>query len=410
MYRVSPHLDRLALALLAGASLATLAVNLAPALYYDAIEMRLLPDSAFLPLLTPQVLVTQGLMALFLFVLGKEFYESLRLEGGILADPKVRRLLAPMIAGALVLPLGFWALSGWLGQTDLTGIEGWSLCLGADLALAWAIGRRVFGVDHPALPLLLFLAVALDMIAAAGLGLERLSAALLALLPAPELHDSANRLAGAAKLLWLLPAALAPLIYRRLWGHHDPQDSERQHRRAEALTPIVLTALVTWVAVLMSGLPAALALLPLIPMIPHAPRSLGLFAEAEALLHDPLNRLEARIMPALPLVAFLFGLVAGGIDLGALGPDTARIFTVQALRPLGLLIGAVLAVWLLGASLPRGMRGRDLMLVALVLAPGLTLPLLALDQGLGGVASGARAGLALALVFAPLALILGRRV
>ncbi|MCW1919292.1 Na+/H+ antiporter NhaA [Rhodobacter sp. KR11] len=410
MYRVSPHLDRLALSLLAGATLATLAVNLRPDLYYDLIETRLLPDSPFLPLLTPQVLITQGLMALFLFVLGKEFFESLRLEGGLLAAPAARRLLAPTLAGALLLPLALWTVTGQMGFSDLPGIEGWSLCLGADLALAWTFGRRLFGQDHPALPLLLFLAVALDMIAAGGIALERLTAALLALLPSPEVYDSANRLAGAVKLLWLLPAALAPLIYRATWGHHAVQDSQRQHRRSEALTPILITALITWGSVLMAGLPAALALLPMIPMIPHAPRSLGLFAEAEALLHDPLNRLESLILPALPVVVFLFGLTAGGIDFGALGPDTARTLGALALRPVGLVAGAVLAIGLLGASLPQGMRGRDLILVALLLTPGLTLPLLALDQGLGGggAASGARAGLAMSLLFGPLALSLGR--
>ena len=51
-----------------------------------------------LPLLTPRRLVTEGLMALFLFALGKEFFESLRLEGGLFADPLRRRLLGPALA------------------------------------------------------------------------------------------------------------------------------------------------------------------------------------------------------------------------------------------------------------------------------------------------------------------------
>lgn len=408
MIRVSPHLDRLALALLLGAATATLAVNLAPAAYYDAIEYRLLPDLALLPRLTPQTLVTQGLMALFLFVLGKEFFESLRLEKGPLSSPAQRRLVAPALAGALILPLILWSTLGLMGLSDLPGIAGWSLCLGADLALAWAFGRRVFGPDHPALPLLLFFALALDMVAAGGIAAERFTLALTALLPSPELPDSANRLAGAAKLLWLVPAVLAPLVYRARFAM--PATTETAHQRGQALGPILVTGLVTWASVLLAGLPAALALLPLIPIIPHASHSLGLFAEAESRLHDPLNRLEARILPLLPPVAFLFGLTAGGVDLGILGPDVLRTFGALALRPLGLLLGIGFAVALLGARLPRGVRLRDMVLVALLLAPGMTLPLLALDQGLGGggAAGGARAGLALSLLFGPLALGLSR--
>ncbi|NBZ86190.1 Na+/H+ antiporter NhaA [Stagnihabitans tardus] len=408
MIRVSPHLDRLALALLLGAATATLAVNLAPAAYYDAIEYRLLPDLALFPRLTPQTLVTQGLMALFLFVLGKEFFESLRLEKGILAAPAQKRLIAPALFGALCLPLFLWSVTGLLGLSDLPGIAGWSLCLGADLALAWAFGRRIFGPGHPALPLLLFLALALDMIAAGGIAAERLTLALTALLPSPEVPDSANRLAGAAKLLWLLPAALAPLVYRARFAPTGP--SERQHQRGQALAPILVTALITWASVLMAGLPAALALLPLIPLIPHAAHGLGLFAEAENRLQDPLNRLEARILPLLPVVAFLFGLTAGGVDFAILGPDVARTLGALALRPVGLLLGIGLGIGLMGARLPPGLRLRDLVLVALLLAPGLTLPLLALDQGLGGggAAGGARAGLALSLLFGPLALGLAR--
>ena len=410
MYRVSPHLDRLALALLAGAALATVAVNLAPDLYYDAIEARLLPDSGFLPLVTPQILVTQGLMALFLFALGKEFFEALQLEGGALAHPRTRALFAPALAGGLVLPLTLWVVTGRMGLGDLPGQAGWSLCLGADLSLAWVFGRRLFGASHPALPLLMFLALALDMVAAGGIGLERFTLALTALMPAPDVADTANRLAGAGKLLWLLPAALAPLVYRRLFATHAaPQESERQHRRAAALGPILLTALVTWGGVLMAGLPAALALLALIPMIPHARHSLGLFAAAESLLHDPLNRIEAAILPGLPLVAFLFGLTAGGVDLSGLGPDTGRVLAALALRPLGLWLGLRLALTL-GARLPEGVGRRDLPWIALLLMPGLTLPLLALDQGLGGggLAAGARAGLALSLLAGPLALLLAR--
>ncbi|MFN3576852.1 MAG: Na+/H+ antiporter NhaA, partial [Tabrizicola sp.] len=90
MYRVSSVLPRFALALLAGVVLATLWVNLAPAGYYDAIEWRLLDLDlprwiAPLPIsLTPMTLVSDGLMALFLFIVGKELWEALVAEHGSL--------------------------------------------------------------------------------------------------------------------------------------------------------------------------------------------------------------------------------------------------------------------------------------------------------------------------------------
>lgn len=411
MTRVSPHLDRLAFSMLAGVLLATLAVNLAPGTYYDVIEARLLPDLAFLPVLTPQLLVTQGLMALFLFVLGKEFYESLRLEGGPLAIRSTRRLMAAGLVGALALPLAFWLATGAAGLGDLPGGAGWSLTLGADLALALAFGRRLFGPNHPALPLLIFTALALDMTAAAAIGLERLFGAFAALWP-QDGFDTENRIAGALRLLWLLPAAAALLTYARGFARHAaPMDTERHHRRAEAATPILLTAAALWICTLMAGLPAALALLPLIPLIPHAARSLGLFAEAESLLHDPLNRIEARLLPLLPAFAFLFGLVAGAIDLGALGADTLRAAVAGLLRPLGLVLGCSLALAFGQARLPWGVTRADIGRIGLLLVPGLTLPFLALDQGLGGggLADAARGGLGLTLLAAPITLALSRR-
>lgn len=112
MYRVSSFVPRFAKALLGGAALATVWVNLAPASYYDSIEWRLLDLDlpswlARLPIsLTPITLVSDLLMALFLFVTAKELWEALALEQGAL---KGRQAILPagmavggMIGAALV--------------------------------------------------------------------------------------------------------------------------------------------------------------------------------------------------------------------------------------------------------------------------------------------------------------------
>ena len=62
--------------------------------------------------------------------------------------------------------------------------------------------------------------------------------------------------------------------------------------------------------------------MPIIPAIPHAKRAFGLFAEAEELLHDPLNRLAHLAVKPLLVVLFLFGLTRGGVDLMAFAPTT----------------------------------------------------------------------------------------
>ena len=82
MYRVSSFLRHFAWALMAGVALATLWVNLDAASYYDFIEWRLfdlpLPAmlSPFALSLTPLVIVSDGLMALFVFFIGKELWEA----------------------------------------------------------------------------------------------------------------------------------------------------------------------------------------------------------------------------------------------------------------------------------------------------------------------------------------------
>ena len=94
MYRVSPFVRHFANALVIGVIAATAWVNLSAASYYDFIEWRL----ADLPLplwlspaptsLTPLIFVSDGLMALFMFFVGKELWEALVLERGALSGPQ----------------------------------------------------------------------------------------------------------------------------------------------------------------------------------------------------------------------------------------------------------------------------------------------------------------------------------
>ncbi len=399
MYRVSPFVTRFARALLGGAALATLWVNLAPASYYDSIEWRLLDLG--LPTwlsprpisLTPFGLIAEGLMALFFFFIGKELWEALTVERGAL---KGAQALLPLglTVGGLIGAAGLWIFTAGLVETAAEAgfATGWQVPLGSDVVLCFLLGRRVFGPGHPALHLLLLLAIATDILALLILGLTQ---PLAVLRPA-----------------WLVLPLAAALAVWALHGRAPAPNAPETARRARLqLWPYVLAGAASWIGVAAAGLPGALGLLPIIPAIAHADRSFGLFAEVEELLHDPLNRLAHLLVWPLTVVLFLFGLTRGGVDLAAFAPTTLSVLAGLWLgRPLGMvLIGLGLAA-VLGLRLPPGVSVRDVLTIAALMAMGFTVPVLALDSALpGGVMQeAARLGLALSLPAGPLTVLLAR--
>lgn len=399
MYHISPFVRSFAWALAAGAGLATLWVNLDPASYYDAIEWRIvdlrLPGliAPFPVSLTPMALVSEGLMALFMFFVGKELWEALALERGALSG-RQSVLPAGMVAGAVLGGVLLWIVTGAMVETaEEAGFAvGWTVPVGSDVVLAYVFGRRVFGAGHPALHLLLLIAIACDI-----LGL------LLTGLVYPP--------AGLRPLWLVLPVAASLGVWRFYGRRPGAQASERQRRHGLALWPYVLAGAVSLTGVLAAGLPGALGLLPVIPAIPHAERSFGLFAEAEGFLHDPLNRLAHLLVKPLAVVLFLFGLTRGGIDLAAFAPTTVTVLAAFWVgKPVGLILGFLAAARLGGGVLPRGLSLRDILLVAVLTGMGFTVPVLALDPGLpgGAMSEAARLGLALTLLAGPAALGLSR--
>ncbi len=400
MYRVSPFVRHFATALIGGAVLATAWVNVAPASYYDAIELRLADLSApgwtGLPSITlsPVNLVSGPLMALFMFFIGKELWEALVLERGALAGRARASMPLGAVVGGMIGAVMAWLIFSQLFETaqEASFGTGWPVPLGSDVVLCYVFGRVTFGRDHPALHLLLLITIAYDILGLLVLGLAY---------PEAEL-----------RMVWLLlPLAAMALT----WFFHSrlarADATERQHRHAYALWPYVMFGALSWLGVALSGLPAALGLLPMIPVIPHAERSFGLFAQAEEFLNDPLNRLARLMVRLLPGVLFLFGLTRGGVEFAALAPTTGSVLAALWLgKPLGLLIGALVAGVLTGKLLPDSLRLSDLLLIAILSGTGFTVPVLALDSALpgGAMAEAARLGLALSLLAGPAALGLSR--
>ena len=398
MYRVSPFVRHFAFALMSGVALATVWLNLSPESYYDAIEWRLIEVSLtdwlvhapFVP--TPLSVVSEGLMAFFLFFVGKELWEALILERGALSG---RRAILPLsgMVGGWFGAVSLWLITGALFETALEATPGvgWMVPIGSDVVLCYLVGRFIFGAGHPALHLLLLLTIGSDI---AGLVIVGLTS------PSADL-----------RLLWLLLTVGSAFGVWWAFGRHaKPNATERDQRRAFQLWPYVFAGVFSWLGVVFAGLPGALGFLPIIPAIPHADRAFGLFAEAEEFLHDPLNRLAHLFVRPLAVILFLFGLTRGGVDVLAIAPTTTTVLSAMWIgKPIGILFGAACA-GLSGFPMPPGARLRDFVLVALISGIGFTVPVLALDAALpgGGMAEAARAGFVVTFLMAPIAILIGK--
>lgn len=398
MYRVSTFLRDFALALLSGAAIATIWVNLAPGLYYDTMEWRLidlaLPDwiAADDYGLTPIRLAGEVLMALFFFFLGKEMWEALMLKRGALHGRRAALPVAAALGGMVAAVAGWLILSGLLETAEeaYPG-AGWVVPLGADAVLAYFFGRLVFGPAHPALHVLLLIAIAMDITGLLVFGLAY-----------PE---------TGLTLAWL---ALPLLAATGAWWFAGRQANcganERLRRRSLQLWPYALAGVVSWIGVFAAGLPPALGLLPILPVMPHADHAFGLFAEAEEYLTDPLNRMAHLLVVPLHAVLFLFGLTHGAVDLAAWAPTT--VVTLGALwiaKPFGMLLGGLVIARALGFRLPPGMGKRDFAVITLLCGIGFTVPLQSIGTALpgGAMTEAARLGLAITLLAGPLALLAG---
>jgi Na+:H+ antiporter, NhaA family len=213
--------------------------------------------------------------------------------------------------------------------------------------------------------------------------------------------------------MWLiLPAAAALLVWWRYGHRAAPHESLRRAQRVSVVWPYVLAGLVSWAGVLAAGLPGALGLLPILPAIAHANRSFGLFAEAEGLLHDPLNRLAQMLIWPACAAMFGFGLTYGAIDPSAFGIVTVIMLAALWVgKPAGLLLFARVLPRYPGQSPLLALRPRDLACIAPLFALAFTGPALGLPWTLppGVVADAARLGLALSLFAAPLSLLIARK-
>ena len=318
-------------------------------------------------------------MVLFLGLMAKEVVEATA-PGGVLHS--LRRALLPIVSSVgavLVPPFVYLGAVYALDEPLLRSV--WLVTATVDVAIAYFIGRLIFGARHPIVPFLLLLAISADVFALVLLGV---------------LHPvrTAN---GTAGVLLVALALGSALMLRRL--------------RARSFWPYLLVCGTSaWAGLYLAGLPPALALILVVPFMPHAARDPGFFVDAPPGARDALNRFELWGRYPMHVALFLFGLVNAGVLLRTVeaGIWAVPIATLVG-RPMGVIIGVGLAL-VAGLHLPARIGWREIVVAGLAASTGFTLALFVAGAALGPgpLLAETRLGVLLSLVSAPLAVVLAR--
>jgi len=314
-------------------------------------------------------------MLFFFALMTKEVVEATAPDGVL--HPR-RRALLPIVAslGATAVPALIYVPVVQALDEPMLAVLGWPASLVTDLAIGYFVARLAFG-RHPAIPFLILLGIASDMI----------GFAILAVFSATgERHlTGLPILAGAIAIAYGLRRA-----------------------RIRSFWPYLLAAGgVSWFGFFWSGLHPALALVPIIPFLPRAARDPGFFVDALPTAKDTLSRFEVWWRYPAQAALFFFGLVNAGVPIGAFEPGALGLpITVIVGKPLGLLAGVGVAL-LCGLHLPHKIGWRELIVGGLVASMGFSIGLFfsgALFPS-GQLRSEVSMGVLMALAGAPLALV-----
>ncbi len=311
---------------------------------YTALSQTVVGPASWHLDLTLETWATDGLLALFFFVVGLELKQEL--VAGSLRDVRSAAVPALAAVGGMALPAGIFALVTTLAG-DHEALHGWAIPTATDIAFALAV-LAVFGRGLPSAlrTFLLTLAVVDDLLAIVVIAVfytEHLNLAYLA--------------GGLAGVLLFALAARAPRF---------------------TLVALPVIALATWGLVHASGVHSTIA-----------GAMLGLVVPATRLRSEPMaraTRYERALRPwstsvALPVFAFFAAGVSlvDGAGAGAIVWQPVVLAVVVGLT-LGKLVGALgvtaLVTRLTPLRLPQGIGMRDLLPVGLLAGIGFTVALL----------------------------------
>jgi NhaA family Na+:H+ antiporter len=307
------------------------------------------PESGGTRVVNLHFLVNEGLMAFFFALMGKEIRDA-TLPGGPLSQP--RRLAVPLVAtaGGIVGPVAIYlAVAAAHGRLPELA-NGWAIPVATDIAFSYLIARLIFGRRHPAIPFLLLLAIADDLV-----GLVILAVCY----PEAELH-----------LSWLLVTALGVAIgvsFRRL-------------RLYNPWWYVAVPGAFSWIGFALSGLRPALGLLPIIFLLPHGGAASGRHEKRRYSGEDALNRFEHFWKRPVEVFLGLFALLNAGVMLGSVGVASAAVLAGLLVgKPLGIWLAALAAAYVLRLGMPARVGPRELLVLGCTAGIGFTVSLFVAD-------------------------------
>jgi len=130
----------------------------------------------------------------------------------------------------------------------------------------------------------------------------------------------------------------------------------------------------SWLALFLSGVHPALALVPIVPFFPHGRRDRGLLVEPAPQAHDTLTLFERWWRLPVEVVLLLFGLVNAGVPLHGLEIGMWTIPVAALGRPVGIVAAAGVAI-AAGLHLPHRVGWRELLVIGCAASIGLVFAL-----------------------------------
>lgn len=360
--------------LVAGVVVALVWANLDPAGYH-AFDTRPLWGGLSFHFISNELFMT-----LFFGIAAVEITQSC-LPGGDL-NPLSRAVnpLLGTLGGVLGPVLVYLGLNSLVGGPELH--NGWGIPTATDIALAWLAARTVFGPAHPAVSYLLLLAVADDAI---GL-------VIIAIFYPDPSHPVAP--------VWLLLTCLGMLV---AWG--------LRRRRVRSYWPyILLGGSLSWGGLHLAHLHPALGLVFIIPFLPHAPRERKHLFDEDPGDRSSLAQFEHEWKVVVDFGLFMFGLANAGVEFSSIGTVTWLVLASLIVGKTVGIFGFGLLAERLGFRLPRGMKGRDLLVAGVIAGTGFTVALFVSGSAFSDpvIQGAAKMGAMFSLVAALLGMLLGK--
>lgn len=301
-----------------------------------------LPDSYFRFANATSFFVNDIGIAFFFGLITKEVAEA-TLPGGDLHPWRRAALpVAAALGGVVVSIACYVGFAHLIGEHILE--DGWVAAAAIDIPGSYIIARLIFG-RHPAVPFLLVLAISANAI---GL----LCVAVLQPIGDASLAIGVVLMTAAVGLA----AALRRSKVKNFWLY------------------LAGPGTLSWLALFLSGVQPALALVPIVPFFPHGRRDRGLLIEPEPQAHDTLTLFERWWRFPVEVVLLLFGLVNAGVPVHGLETGMWTMPVAALGRPFGIVAAAAIAI-AAGLHLPHRVGWREVVVTGCAATVGLVFAL-----------------------------------